>query len=130
MKPFLTIINHYIESAGLVMTIFGILGGDVWSWLWLQGQLDRDDPWVGCPWIASRKKKKNDGKIHHFSWENSRFLWWFSICESLPEGILGYPWISGLRISGGFSRKSLRWCCWHGRWPQNLRKIESRVKGQ
>ena len=31
--------------------------------------------------ITSGKHTKNDGKIHHFSWENSLFQWQFSIAN-------------------------------------------------
>jgi len=50
-------------------------------------------PTCGCPksskmgydqknwerWLPSGKHTKNNGKIHHFSWENPLFLWQFSI---------------------------------------------------
>ena len=42
--------------------------------------------------IPSGKHTKNYGKIHHFSSENSQFLWPFSRanCQLLPEGIRQY----------------------------------------
>jgi hypothetical protein len=42
--------------------------------------------------LPSGKLSHNYGKIHHFSWENPLFLWWFSIVMLVYQRVTKQTW--------------------------------------
>ena len=46
----------------------------------------------GIIWVIfTGKRLHNYGKIHHFSWENPLFLWWFSIVMLVYQRVFTLP---------------------------------------